>query len=48
MSNNMGLSFVVVTQIIGPKCLYCLLSSLRVIFKVYKDLTHFSFFFHMY
>jgi len=41
-------SFVVVGPNLGSQCLYCLLSLLRLIFKAYKDLTPFIFFFHMY
>jgi len=41
-------SFVVVDTNLGPQCLYSLLSLLRLIFKAYKDLTPFIFFFHMY
>jgi len=41
MFGKTRLSFVVVGPILGPQCLYCLLSLLRLIFKAYKDLTPF-------
>jgi len=48
MSSITRSSFVVVGPIICPQCLYCLLSLLRLIFKAYKDLIPFIFFFYMY
>jgi len=48
MFDKMNLSLVVVGQILGPQCLHCLLSLLRLIFKAYKNLTPFSFFFPIY
>jgi len=48
MSGKTRSSFVVVGPNLGPRCLHCLLSLLRLIFKAYKDLTPFIFFFHMY
>jgi len=48
MSYKMKLSHVVVSQILGPECVYCLLSLLRLIFKAYKDLTPFIVLFYMY
>jgi len=38
------LLFVVVGQVIGLHCLYCLLSLLRLIFKTDKNPTHFHVF----
>ena len=48
MSDITRYSFVVVGPILGPQGLYYLLSLLRLIFKAYKDLTLFIFFFHVY
>jgi len=42
--NKVRLSLMVVGQVIGPHCLYCVLSLLRLIFKAYKDLTTFHVF----
>ena len=36
------LSLMVVGEVIGPHCLYSVLSLLRLIFKAYKDLTPFQ------
>jgi len=48
MSGKTRSSLVVIGPNLGPRCLHCLLSLLRLIFKAYKDLTPFIFFFHMY
>ena len=47
MSDKVRVILVVIGQVIGPHCLYCVLSLLRLIFKAYKDLTPFMFLFHM-
>jgi len=49
MSSKTRSSLVVIGPNLGPRCLHCLLSLLKLIFKAYKDLTPFIFFFfHMY
>jgi len=48
MSGKTRSSLVVIGPNLGPRCLHYLLSLLRLIFKAYKDLTPFIFFFHMY
>jgi len=45
MSGKTRSSLVVIGPNLGPRCLHCLLSLLRLIFKAYKDLTPFIFFF---
>ena len=43
-SDEESISPVVVGQILGPHCLYCMLCLSRLIFKIYKDLTRFHVF----
>jgi len=47
MSGKTRSSFVVVGPNLGPQCLYCLLSLLRLILRLIKT-SPFIFFFHMY
>ena len=48
MSSKTRSSLVVIGPNLGPRCLHCLLSLLKLIFKAYKDLSPFIFFFLSY